>query len=54
VKEFCRILALLWEYYLQFGRIRKCLAEYSTVRNLVTVLGLAYRIGVIEKCCLMV
>ena len=32
---------------------RKRLAEY-TVRNLVTMLGLAYRIGVVEQCCQMV
>jgi len=30
-----------------FGRIQ------YTVHNLVTFLGLAYRIGVVEQCCLM-
>ena len=29
------------------------MAEY-TVRNLVTLLGLAYRIGVVEQCCQIV
>ena len=31
----------------------KCLAEY-TVHNLVTLLGLAYLIGVVEPCCQIV
>jgi len=33
--------------------LRKCLPEYH-VHNLVTLLGLAYHIGVIEHCCQMV
>jgi len=32
---------------------RKWLAEY-TVHNLVTLLWLPYRIGVVEQCCQMV
>jgi len=32
------------------ARFHKCLAEY-TLHNVVTLLGLAYRISVVEQCC---
>jgi len=56
LRTFGSILAILFVtvcIICNLAGFYKCLAEY-TVHNLVTLLGLAYRIGVVEQRCQMV
>ena len=45
VSTICNILFVLWQDFVMFGRIHRAQS--------VTLLWLAYRIGVVEQCCQM-
>jgi len=57
MKKFCQYIGInisiignFCNLAVNFAGFRKCLAEH-TVHYLVTLLGIAYHIGVIEQCC---
>jgi len=51
LQNFGSIFAISFAIWQDFVNV--CQNTY-TMHNLVTVLGLAYRIGVVEQCCQMV
>jgi len=54
MKKFCQYFDnIICNLAVNLAGFRNCLAEH-TAHNLVTVLLIAYRIGVIEQCCQVV
>jgi len=52
--HFDSILSIVFVlYYLQFGRISQLFGRIHSAQS-VTLIWLAYRIGVVEQCCRMV